>query len=111
LADYVELLIEQGATFISSITVKDADNNPLNLASFLVTSQLRKSYYSTTAVNFSIVVDAPETGTINMELDAQTTSNIRPGRYVYDVKIEDGFGDAIRVFEGIATVSPGVTKN
>lgn len=111
MADYVELLIEQGASFISSITVKDADNNPLNLQSFLVTSQLRKSYYSTTAVDFTIVVDAPESGIINMEMDAQTTANIRPGRYVYDVKIEDGFGDAIRIFEGIATVSPGVTRS
>jgi hypothetical protein len=110
LAEYVELLIEQGVTFISAITVKDADDNPLNLSSFSVTSQLRKSYYSSTAIDFDIVVDQPETGIIGLEMNAEKTSNIRPGRYVYDVKIQDELGDAIRVFEGIVTVTPGVTK-
>jgi hypothetical protein len=110
LADFVEIFIEQGASYLSTVIVKDAENNPINLTDFSVSSQLRKSYYSTTSIDFTIVVDAPEEGIINMELDAKTTSNIRPGRYVYDVKIEDDFGDAIRVFEGTATVSPGVTK-
>lgn len=110
MAEFVELLIEQGASFSSSITVKDADNNLLDLTNFTVKSQIRKSYYSSTVIEFDITVDAPEFGIINMELNAQETSNIRAGRYVYDVNLYDNFGDAIRVFEGIVTVSPGVTR-
>jgi hypothetical protein len=110
LAEFVELFIDQGASFSSTITVKDANNNLLDLTDFTVSAQMRKSYYSSNAINFDIVIDAPDFGLINMELNAETTSNITPGRYVFDVKITDEFGDAIRVFEGIANVSPGVTK-
>jgi len=110
LAEFVELLVEQGASFSSSITVKDAENNPLNLTDFTVKSQIRKSYYSSTVIEFDITVEVPEFGVINMELNAEKTSNIRAGRYVYDVNLYDDFGDAIRVFEGIVTVSPGVTR-
>jgi hypothetical protein len=110
LAEFVELFIEEGASFFSTITVKDADNNLLDLTDFTVAAQMRKSYYSSKAIDFDIIIDAPDFGIINMELSAETTSNISPGRYVFDVKITDQFGDAIRVFEGIANVSPGVTK-
>jgi hypothetical protein len=54
------------------------------------------------------IADAPA-GVINMELSASTTANIRAGRYVYDVELEE---DEVvtRIFEGIATVLPRVTR-
>lgn len=111
MADYVELTIEQGASFSTEVTVNDANGNSKDLTDYTVRSQLRKSYYSTTAVNFSISVDSPLDGLIVMELSANTTANINPGRYVYDVQIEeDSTGVVTRIFEGIATVLPNVTR-
>jgi hypothetical protein len=111
LADFVELTIEQGATFSTEVTVNDANGFPKNLQDYTVRSQIRKSYYSTTAVNFDITVDSPSDGIITMELSANTTSNISPGRYVYDVQIEENTSGVVtRIFEGIATVLPNVTR-
>jgi hypothetical protein len=112
LADFVEILIEAGASFNTEITVNEADGTAKNLVSYTARSQLRKSYYSTTAVNFTISITEPLNGLIRMSMPSTTTANIRPGRYVYDVEIERNGGENTveRIFEGIATVTPNVTR-
>jgi hypothetical protein len=111
LADFVELTIEQGATFSTEVTINDANGQPKDLNDYTVRSQIRKSYYSTTAINFDIIIDSPNDGLITMELSSETTANISPGRYVYDTIIEENStGIVTRIFEGIATVLPNVTR-
>ncbi len=110
MADFVELLIEAGANFNTVVTVNEADGSAKNLVSYLARSQLRKSYYSSTAVNFTVNIVEPLNGVIRIELSASTTANIRAGRYVYDVEIESPAGEVERIFEGIATVTPNVTR-
>jgi hypothetical protein len=111
LADFVELTIEQGATFSTEITVNDSNGSPKDLNDYTVRSQIRKSYYSTTATNFEIEINDPASGIALLELSANTTSNISPGRYVYDAIIENNnTGVVTRIFEGIATVLPRVTQ-
>jgi hypothetical protein len=110
LADYVELQIEAGATFTTEVTVRDNNNLAMNLVNYLARSQLRKSYYSTTATNFTITFTDASNGAIKMELTAANTAAIRAGRYVYDVEIESPSGVVTRIFEGIATVLPNVTR-
>lgn len=110
MAEFVEIQIEAGSTFLTEITVNDGFGNPKDLTNYLVRSQLRKSYYSSTATNFTINVTDPTNGIIEMGLSANTTANIRAGRYVYDVEIEDEFNTVTRIFEGIATVLPNVTR-
>ena len=43
-------------------------------------------------------------------MNAATSSNIRPGRYLFDVKQVDDQNMVSRVIEGIITVNPQVTK-
>ena len=110
MADFVEIQIESGATFFTEVTVNDANGSPKDLTNYTVRSQLRKSYYSTTAIDFQINVSDPMNGIIEMSLSSQVTSNIRAGRYVYDVEIEDDENTVTRIFEGIVTVLPNVTR-
>jgi hypothetical protein len=111
LADFVELTIEQGATFSTEVTINDANGFAKDLQDYTVRSQLRKSYYSTTSIEFNISIDSPTDGLITMELSAEATSNITPGRYVYDTIIEENStGIVTRIFEGIATILPSVTR-
>jgi hypothetical protein len=110
LADFVEIQIEAGATFFTEVTVNDGNGNAKDLTNYTVRSQLRKSYYSTTAIDFQINVSDPMNGIIEMTLPSQITSNIRAGRYVYDVEIEDDENIVTRIFEGVVTVLPNVTR-
>lgn len=110
LAEFVELEIDAGATFATEITVREEDGTPKNLANFSVSSQLRKSYYSSTATDFTISVTNSSNGTISMSLSAASTANLRSGRYVYDVELADNQGIVTRIFEGIVVVLPNVTR-
>lgn len=110
MADFVELTLDQGATFNSIITVRDENGVAQNLVGYTARSQMRKSYYSSTKKDFTVTLTQPANGQITMAMTAANTANLSPGRYVYDVEIEDPSGDVTRIFEGIATVLPNVTR-
>jgi hypothetical protein len=44
-----------------------------------------------------------------LSLTAEQTKDITPGRYNYDVLITSSDDIVIRLLEGIATVTPGIT--
>lgn len=106
---YTELFLEQGATFNTSITIDDISGLPFDLAGFTGSSQMRKSYYSSTAAAEFTVTTGPDAGVINLALTSAATANIASGRYLYDVYISNG-DIRTRVLEGIVNVTPQVTK-
>jgi hypothetical protein len=109
-AGYAELTLEQGANFTTTVTVNGSDGSPTNLLNYTGAAQMRKSYYANSKHDFTVTVTAPSIGLITMGMTAANTSNISPGRYVYDVEIENNSGDVTRIFEGIVTVLPNVTR-
>ena len=110
-AAYTNLYVEQGTTFSTTITLDDAYGAAYNLYGYTANSQIRKSYYSSNATAiFSTTIDVGD-GTITLSLDAPTTANIRPGRYVYDATITDSLGQSkTRIVEGIVDVTPSVSR-
>lgn len=109
MAAYSEITIEQGATFRTTVNVEDAYNNPINLAGFTSSSMMRKSYYSTTSYIINTQITGTANGEITLTMSSANTTNLSPGRYVYDLIINDG-STITRVVEGIATVLPSVTR-
>lgn len=110
MAEYVELSIEQGTTFSTTINVNESDGTAKDLANYSARSQMRKSYYSSSAKDFTMVKTDSAGGEITMSMTAANTSNLTPGRWVYDVELEDSGGTVTRIFEGIVVVMPGVTR-
>jgi hypothetical protein len=110
LAAFSEITIEQGATFSTTVDVADIYNNPVNLAGYTALSQMRKSYYSNTAYTINAIVTGTSNGEITLSITSSNTTLLSPGRYVYDVIINDGANTITRVVEGIATVLPAVTR-
>jgi|APGre2960657373_1045057.scaffolds.fasta_scaffold07166_2 hypothetical protein len=109
-AGYQELFLEKGTDFTTSITLDDVNGNPYNLTNYTAKSQMRKSYYSSSATGeFVITINSPLTGIINMSLSSSNTANIPAGRYVYDVAIKNSANTVTRVLEGIVNVLPQVT--
>ena len=111
MAEYVELTIDQGATYTNTINVTDSNGSGIDLTGYSVRSEMRKSYYSTTAYPFTLSFINAAIGAISMAMPAANTASLSPGRYVYDVELEDASGNISRIFEGIVTVLPNVTKS
>ena len=89
MAIYVSnITIEQGYDFDTSFQLEDTrTNEPLYLVGATCEAQLRKSYSSSTKVSFAASVSDAETGLISITMTAAKTVTLKPGRYVYDVKI------------------------
>jgi len=111
LAAYVELTIEQGANLNSTVTVNDTQGDAVNLYYYTASSQLRKSYYSTSANTMSAIVTGNANGEITLSMTATNTALLTPGRYVYDLTIRNTLDNSVsRVVEGTAVVLPSVTR-
>jgi hypothetical protein len=109
LAAFTELTIEKGATFSTTITVEDTNGDAINLTGYTANSQIRKSYYSTTANNFTATVTGIANGEITLSMTAANTSNLTNGRALYDLLITAPNGTKTRVVEGIVTILPNIT--
>jgi hypothetical protein len=111
MAAYSELFLEQYADFSTYINVDDLQGDAINLTGYSASSQMRKSYYSSTAYDFVVEISDAGKGEITLSMDAANTANMSPGRYVYDLNITDTDSVVTRVVEGIVVVSPGATRN
>jgi hypothetical protein len=111
LAAYVELTIEQGANLTSTVTVSDTQGDAVNLSTYSASSQLRKSYYSSSANTMKATITGNANGEITLSMTAANTTLLTPGRYVYDLIIANtATGYVTRVVEGTAVVLPSVTR-
>ena len=109
MAAKANIVVDQGATFNTSLNLTDDAGDPLDLTGYTASAQIRKWYSSLTAVNFDVSIPSPTNGTIYLNLDAPVTANLVAGRYVYDVVVVAGT-TVTRVVEGILTVTPEVTQ-
>jgi hypothetical protein len=112
MARKVNLVIDQGTTYETSFDLVDENGDPRNLTGYTAKSQLRKWYTSEFGVDFVTEIVA-DVGKVILRLDAITdgAGELAAGRYVYDVQlIEDTTGNITRIFEGIVTVTPQVTR-
>ena len=105
--------IDQSSDYLKQFTAKDDTGTVIDLTGSAVTSQVRKSYGTTTvAATFTTTIVTAASGIFTLALtDVQTASGtLERGRHVYDVIVTASGGDKTRVQEGIATISPGVTR-
>ena len=110
MAVYANLYIDQGSTFASTVTVEAPNGLLFDLTGYTARGQIRKSYSSTTAVDFTTSITSPTTGEINIALDAETTAGMKPGRYQFDIEIVRDT-TVQRVIEGQVEVNPRVTRD
>lgn len=109
MAQIQNIYIDQGTTFSLSLGVNDQFGDPKDLTDYTAAAQMRKSYYTSTSIDFTAEVSLPEDGEVTISLTAEETSAIKAGRYVYDIEIT-GDGETLRVLEGIVVINPEVTK-
>ena len=104
------LYLDQGSTFVSNLSYVDNSKNPIDITGFAARAEFRSSYSTANSYVFtSNVIDAGN-GIINLSMPYYETSNVKAGRYVYDVEIHNGI-IVTKIFEGLVVVNPEVTKN
>ena len=102
------IVIDQGTDLTAIVDVVDTSGVTYDLEGYTVAAQMRKNYTSSAATTFVGSHNAAG-GAITLSLSNTVTAALEPGRYLYDVEITSG-GVVTRVVEGIATVTPGMTR-
>jgi|TARA_B100001094_G_scaffold263767_1_gene265514 hypothetical protein len=110
MAVYSNIVIDQGADYSAAVDVTDSDGDAVDLTGHTAAGQIRKTYSSSTKVDFAVTFASPRTtGTLNLGLTNAQTVAMKAGRYVYDIEITNGAGVKTRVLEGQVEITPGVT--
>ena len=111
MAAKANIVIDQGADFSTTITVTDDAGDTVDLTNYTASGQIRKHFTSDTAYDFTMSFGVPRsTGQLTLSMGRAVTSTIEAGRYVYDVEITSGANTRSRLVEGIATITPEVTR-
>lgn len=120
-ASVVNILIEQGSTFIRKLEFKDSLGVAINLSGFSFRGSIRKTSKSTAEVlaDFEFEIQLPESdGVAIMSISAENTAKIpttgenysKLTVYTYDVEMIDSNGIVTRIMNGNASISPEVTR-
>lgn len=108
MATKVNLVVDQGSTFSTSITFNDENGNTINFSSYSGAAQMRKHFTSSNSTSFAVSLTS--NGVVTLSLTANQTGNLVAGRYVYDLEVTDAANVISRLIEGIVTVTPNVTR-
>jgi hypothetical protein len=110
MAVFANISVDQGSSFTSIIVVEGVEGLIVNLENYTVRGQIRKTYASLTAVDFTASIISEDSGEIEISLTAAQTRAMKPGRYVYDVEVIDDENIVTRVVEGQIEINPAVTR-
>jgi hypothetical protein len=112
MAIYSDLVIDQGSYFSTIIPAEENSVFDFDLTGYIARGRIKKSYSSSTSIDFSILIVDVERGQIEISLASDVTSTMRPGRYVYDIEIvELETSKVTRIREGQIEITPSVTSN
>lgn len=110
MAVYSNLTVDQGSDVTFTIDVTDTNGDVLNLTGYSAAGQIRKSFSSSTAVDFTATITNATSGEVTLQLSNTQTNAMKAGRYLYDVEITSAGGAKTRVLEGQLEVMAGVTQ-
>ena len=101
----------QGQTLDKTFTWT-VNNGPVNVTGFDAAMQVRSSWDSGT-----VVLDASDfitlggtLGTVRVNIPAGTIAAINPGRYQYDLELDNG-GTVTTLLAGVFQVNPEITRD
>jgi hypothetical protein len=110
MAARVDMVIDQGTTFSTVVTVTNDNGDVVNLTGYTANAQIRAHHTSSSITKTFAIANGGTNGQLTLSLNYANTAAITSGRYVYDVEVTSGSDVRSRVVEGIVTVNANVTR-
>lgn len=101
----VNIVIEQGTDYQEVFTVNNPNGTPLDLTGHTGIAKIRKYPESTSSTSFNVGI-VSSAGQVVVSLANTTTSNLKSGRYYYDVIVISSSGKRTKVVDGMVLVNP-----
>jgi hypothetical protein len=109
MASRSNIYIDQGADFRITLELFDGDDDELVVGDggYSFYSSMRKFYTETNAASFTIEVANND---VTLVMSANTSGDLKPGKYEYDVLMKKPTGEISKVVEGLAIVVPTISE-
>ena len=104
------IIIDQDSDYSQQFTAKTDAGVVIDLTLYTIDAQVRKSFAASTATAFAPTIVTATSGIFSLALTDVQTALLDRGRHVYDVRVTDSTSTITRIQEGVATVSPSVTR-
>ncbi len=106
-----DFTLYQGATFSTTLQIKDANDDAVDITNYTFAGQIRTSAHSgDIQATFDITVANGATGTVSWKLSSTNSALVPAQQCVYDVEMTQSNGDVIRILEGFVDVKANVTR-
>jgi len=103
----LNVYIDQGTDFRLTVELFDDDDLDLPIANYSFFGDIRKLYSSKRTAEFEFEKNEND---ITLKLDALVTSQLKPGKYQYDVIMKKPTGELSKIVDGIAFVVSTITE-
>lgn len=111
MAEKVDFLIYQGATFSKSLYFNTKDGRPVDLTGYSFRGQLRVDFDDVEPqADFTCTIVDAAAGVLSVSLSDTVTAALEPGILKYDLEMVRPNLTVLRLIQGKATVDPEVTK-
>lgn len=105
------LLVYTGTDFNQTFNLEDSDTQSAkNLQGYTGTCEMKRYESSRTKKSFNVEFPNP-IGTVKISMASTITSTLKPGRYYYDLILEDQNSKVSKILEGQVLVKQSVTRD
>tara|TARA_B100001758_G_scaffold41951_1_gene33122 strand:- start:73 stop:423 length:351 start_codon:yes stop_codon:yes gene_type:complete len=108
------LVIHTGTDFKQTfIFENESSNSALDLTGYTGSGQIKRYDSSSKAADLTLDFGNAEqrtTGKITVEMSSTVTSDLKSGRYFYDIRLTNANGKIEKVVEGVVIVKQSVTR-
>jgi hypothetical protein len=107
MSSQLNIYVDKGTDYRLTVELFDDDDLDLPIANYTFYGDLRKLYSTKRAAEFTFEKSDND---ITIILDADTTSQLTPGKYQYDVLMKKPTGELSKIVEGLAFVVSTITE-
>jgi hypothetical protein len=105
------IVISAGSSFSQDLTLSEVNGTATNLIGYGISSYIRKHPKSSTkTAEFNIGITSAIQGQVTISLASTISTNIKEGRYVYDVLATNTNGKKSIIIEGNVLVRAGISS-
>jgi len=104
------IVINAGDNFSLPLTILNNAGGVLNITGYAASAAMRKHATSSTKSDFTVGITSAAEGLITISMASTVTSELKEGRYVYDVLLISDANMKSIVVEGTALVRTGITS-
>jgi hypothetical protein len=110
MATRANIYIDQGTDFVIDLDLFTDQGEDFPISSYSFTGDAKKVYSSSKVFSFSTRLVVSDANKLEISLSANTSANVDPGKYQYDIIMTSNTNSKSKILEGLVFILPTMTE-